>query len=120
MAATNISYHTRSTSDQAVKYVGGSFGGQFDMETVNRLVHAHFNIKVKGSDRLVFVDHHGRECWLYVAVDPQDTELGKTFLAQIRRNKAEQARQEEEREAELQAVLDSMTTEQALRLLKGE
>lgn len=116
----NIGFHTRSVKDQAVKYTGGSFGGKFDMETINRLVRSHFNIKVKGSDRLVFVDQQGRECWLYVTVDPQDTELGQTFLAEIRRNKEAQQRQEEEKRRELDMLLGELTVDEALRLLKGE
>lgn len=116
----NIGFHTRSVKDQAVKYTAGSFGGQFDMETVNRLVNGLFTVKVKGSGRLVFVDREGRECWLYVTVDPVMTDKGKAVLAEWREKQRELERQEEEREAELKAVLDSMTTEQALRLLKGE
>lgn len=120
MANNNIGFHTRSVKDQAVKYTGGSFGGQFDMETVNRLVNGLFTVKVKGSGRLVFVDREGRECWLYVTVDPVMTDKGKAVLAEWREKQRELERQEEEKRRELDMLLGELTVDEALRLLKGE
>ena len=73
----NIGYHTRLYTDNTRKIVGGSFGGQIDAETVERLVNLHFEVFVKPSGRAVFVDQQGREVHLYLSVDPENTEKGK-------------------------------------------
>ena len=61
----SISYHTRQVGTDR-KVVGGSFGGNIDTETVDRLVNAHFTVKVKPSGHAVFVDKQEREVGLYL------------------------------------------------------
>jgi hypothetical protein len=67
---------------------GGSFGGQLDAGTVERLVNAHFAVTVKPSGRACFVDRQGREVSLYVSVDAWETPPGKKALALWRANAA--------------------------------
>ena len=54
--ANNIGWHTRLYSDNKVKVSGGSFGGNIDQETVERLVKAWFTVNIKPSGAGVFVD----------------------------------------------------------------
>lgn len=115
----NIGYHPRLDSDNRVKVVGGSFGGTIDMETVERLVKAHFTVIVKPSGRPVFVDKQGREVSLYISVDPAGTEAGRVALLDYwaERNRLEEAEREER--AELMARIEDMDTD-ALRKLLGD
>lgn len=46
----NIGYHTRLDGENSKKISGGSFGGSFDMETVERLVCAE-------------IEQHGNAGW---------------------------------------------------------
>jgi hypothetical protein len=72
----NIGYHTRLYSDNTQKICGGSFGGNVSPETVARLVKSHFDVTVKNSGTVVFVDKSGREVTLYITVDPANTDIG--------------------------------------------
>jgi hypothetical protein len=92
----SIIYHTRLQSDNTEKIVGGSFDGQFDADTVERLVKAFFTVTVKPSGHAVFVDRDGREVSLYVSVDACETSTGKKALAEW---KAQAVRVEQERKA---------------------
>ncbi len=118
--ANNICYHTRLHDAQHTKVTGGSFGGSIDMETVNRLVKAHFTVQYTNSGRAVFVDKNGRPVSLYITVNPESTEVGKQAWEGQRAQRLEKQRQEEAKEKELKDILDFMTTEQALAILKGE
>lgn len=73
----SIGYHTRLDSNNTVRVTGGSFGGGINQETVERLVNAHFQVKILSSGRGVFVDRQGREVSLYLSVDPLSTEAGQ-------------------------------------------
>ncbi|MEQ6332987.1 hypothetical protein [Sphingobium sp. MK2] len=106
--------------NNSVKVVGGSFGGAFDMETVNRLVRAHFTVVVKPSGRSVFVDRDGRAVSLYFTVDPETTEAGKEALATDRAKRAKDSEAEAVKRAEIERLLDSMSPDEALELLTRE
>lgn len=80
----NIGYHTRLDSNNTVKVTGGSFGGSTDQETIERLVNAHFSVRIKPSGRAVFVDNQDREVTLYITVDPMSTEKGKKVAKEHR------------------------------------
>ncbi|ARK07580.1 hypothetical protein LAV_00205 [Sphingobium phage Lacusarx] len=120
MASHNIGYHTRKAGQNSVKVAGGSFGGGFDLETANRLVKAHFTVAVKPSGSLVFVDREGREVTLYVTVDPAATEAGKAALAADQRRREIARKEEEGKREELERLLDDMSLDDALHLLRGQ
>jgi len=113
----NIGYHARLVSDNTVKTVGGSFGGSFDLATVNRLVNNHFTVEVTPSGRAVFVDRRGRRVSLYVSVDADTTEAGRAALLEYRKVELEAERKEEEKREQLRDLLDSMGIEEALKRL---
>lgn len=115
----SIGYHTRKHDSNHTKVTGGSFGGSVDMDTVNRLVKAHFTVQYTNSGRAVFVDREGLVVSLYITIDPETTEVGKLAWEAQRANRLEKQRQEEAKEQELKNILDSMTTDQILSILKG-
>ena len=123
MQRNNIGYHTRLRSDNTHKVVGGSFGGQIDMETINRLVSCSFSVVVKPSGRPVFVDKSGREVSLYISVDPDSTEVGKTamkaYYAERDLREAKAQAQAEQEQSELEEALSGLSHEEILRRLKG-
>lgn len=116
----SIGYQTRLYGRNSVKVTGGIFGGALDLETVNRLVSAHFTVTVKPSGSLVFVDREGREVSLYLSVDPGMTDAGQIALKAQMRAHAASRREEERKRARIDELLDGMTTEEALRRLGGE
>ena len=115
----NICYHTRSYSGD-VKTSGGTFGGQIDRETVDRLT-GLFSVTVKPSGQPVFVDRDGREVRLYLYVDPADTVKGCNALAEYRKAKfdreAKEQQDRDKQEEAIQTLLDSMTPEEIIRRL---
>ena len=119
-AMGNIGYHTREHLNHTRKVSGGCFGGGFDLETVNRLVKAHYKVVVSQSGRLVFVDRHGVKVSLYVTVDPIWTDAGKAAQAEHNAQMAKELARRHAEESELNEILDGMSTQEALRLLKGE
>ena len=118
MTHKSIGYHTRSRVDNSIKFTGGSFGGAFDQETIERLVKAHFKVILKGSGTPVFVDREGRECWLYVTVDPATTEAGKAALIEYRKELQARQRIEDEKEARLETLMQNYSTDELLDLLE--
>jgi hypothetical protein len=62
----NIGYHTRLWTNNE-KIAGGSFGGQIDMDTVERLTKAFFTVEVLNGGTPVFVDRNGRVVRLYLS-----------------------------------------------------
>lgn len=118
MTSKNIGYHTRLIGNNSVKVCGGSFGGQVDQETVERLVNAHFSVTIKPSGRAVFVDREGREVALYLSVDPDTTTKGKEALKQYRIKQQEQAAKDKELAEEVEDLLSSMSYEEILKKLK--
>lgn len=117
----NIGYHTRLYSDNAVKVVGGSFGGSIDMETVNRIAKSHFTVVVKNSATAVFVDKSGREVRLYLSVDVADTEIGKVAIKEWREARAKQdaenEAQIEREEQEIEDIMSNLSHEEIVRRL---
>lgn len=87
------------------------------METVNRLVRAHFTVVVKPSGRPVFVDRNGRAVSLYFTVDPETTEVGKEALTADRAKRAKDSEAEAIKREEIERLLDSMSPDEALELL---
>lgn len=118
----NIAYHTRSTADDS-KLVGGSFGGDFSLETVERLAKSHFKVVVKPSGTPVFVDKQGREVRVYFAVDPRDTTMGKAAIAEHNKEKARlqaiQDQKEEEQQNQIDDLMDGLSNEEIIRRLSG-
>lgn len=109
MNRKNIGFHTRLDKDNTRKVVGGSFGGSFDLETVNQLVASHFEVKVKPSGSPVFVDREGREVRLYISVDADCTEKGIAAMAAWRAEREKKEREDQERhERESEEVADLM------------
>ena len=117
-------YHTRLRSNNTVKVVGGIFGGSLDLETANRLVNAHFTVKVLPSGFPTFVDKEGREVSLYMSVHPEATDKGKLALDVWRREQAAKERESEKREAEerslVEDLMENLTHEEIVRRLKGK
>ena len=122
MTSRNIGYHTRAWAD-GTKVCGGSFGGDINHETVERLVKAHFKVTVKPSGTPVFVDRMGREVHLYITVDPRVTRVGMEALCEwraVRRAVLLQEQAEtEEKAREIEELLDALSHEEIVRRLKG-
>lgn len=122
MTSKNIGYHTRLRGDDSTKIVGGSFGGEIDADTVQRLVKSHFSVTVKPSGFCVFVDKQGREVSLYITVSAKDTEAGKAALKAWYAARAEAERIAEEREQqasdEIESLMDGLSHEEIVRRLK--
>lgn len=120
MNRKQICYHTRLCSDNKVKVCGGTFGGSIDQETVERMTR-FFTVNVKPSGTPVFVDKEGREVYLYLSVDPRDTEIGKQAIKAWyaeRRIKQEQAEKTlKAQEAELEDALNGLSHEEIMRRL---
>lgn len=112
----NIAYHTRLSSDNTKKIVGGTFGGQIDQDTVERLVRNHFDVVVRSSGYPVFVDKESREVSLYLTVRPADTEKGKLAIKAY--NLAKSAIIDEE-ETEIEKLLDELSHDEILRRLRN-
>lgn len=113
----NIGYHTRLDSNNTVKVCGGSFGGSFDWETVERLVKAHFTVKIQPSGRAVFVDKEGRAVSLYFSVDPDMTLAGKAALAEDRKAREEAQRIEDEKQGQIDELMSGLSNDEIIRRL---
>lgn len=114
----NIGYHTRLDSNNTVKVTGGSFGGSVDQETIDRLVNAHFSIKIKPSGHAVFVDREGREVNLYLTVDPLKTEKGKQAKAVWNKEQSKLYEQEQEKEKIVEDLLSNYSNDELIALLQ--
>lgn len=114
----NIGYHTRLDNNNTVKVCGGSFGGAFDWETVERLVKAHFTVVIQPSGRAVFVDREGRKVSLYVSVDPDLTQAGKLALAEDRKERDKLQAIEDEKQAQIDELLSNLSPDEVIRRLK--
>lgn len=115
--SSNIGYHTRLDAQHTVKVVGGSFGGAIDQETIERLVKAHFTVRIKDSGSAVFVDKSNREVSLYFTIDPLKTEAGKEALKVdiARRNDAQKI--EDKKLTDIEAIMSGMSTDEILKRL---
>lgn len=116
--SNNIGYHTRLVSDNKVKVVGGSFGGSIDNETVERLVKAHFTVKIKPSGHGVFIDRKGREVYLYLSVDPLKTSLGQLALKEHRKISIKLQEFEDQKLKEIEDLMASMSADEILTKLQ--
>lgn len=115
----NIGYHTRLYSDPSVKVVGGSFGGDISMETVERIVNAHFSVKIEESGHARFVDKNGREVYLYLSVDPLSTSKGKEAMTEYWKDRQRKEEEEKQKREEIEAILDGMTSDEILAKLRS-
>lgn len=113
-----IGFHTRLYDKNTVKLTGGSFGGTFTPETVEKLVNNFFDVQVKPSGTPVFVDKEGRQVSLYVTVDPASTEKGKAALEKHRKEMLVQSQKEQAEESEIEELLAEMSNEEILRRLR--
>lgn len=115
----SISYHTRANMGDN-KIMGGSFGGSFDLDTVNRMIKYHkYTVIVKPSGSPVFVDRDGREVNIYFHVDPRSTEAGKAALDQDAQRRLLLQQVEEAKEREVNDLLSNMTNDEILERLRG-
>ena len=114
---SSIRYHTCLRSDNTVKIIGGGFGGELNIDAVNRLVSRHLTVKALPTGTLVFVDTSGREVALYATIDPAITDAGKVVLAEYHKVLAERERIEKEKREHLQDLIDDMDVDEALRRL---
>lgn len=114
----NIAYHTRLSNQHSVKLSGGSFGGAFGLETANRLASAMFTARVSPSGAVRFVDGQGREVSLYMTVDPAATDIGKAALAEHHRKSEAERERARSKAAQIEALLDGMTADEALARLQ--
>lgn len=118
----NIGYHTRLFEHNSTKVCGGSFGGQMDMETVDRLVKSHFKVVIKNSGNGVFVDKEGREVSLYITVDPLKTVAGKEAKAKHNEKERERISKLEKEESQkmeiIEELMEKMTIEEIIEKLK--
>lgn len=128
MPSKSICYHTRHRSTGA-KAAGGTFGfttpgKYFDQETIERLLKNHaFKVEFTKSGSPTFVDKEGRQVHLYINVDPLFTSIGqeaqKAYLAERRKQVAQEEQQRVARERELEGLIAELGDEEALRRLKG-
>ena len=123
MSRSTLGYHTRLVGNTTVKVHGGSFSGEFDRETVDRLVNTYFSVIVKPSGTPVFVDAQGREVYVYISVDPALTPRGaaalKAWRAMVARQWEEDKQRQEEQREELEAAMAGLTHEEAIRRLRA-
>lgn len=115
----NIGYHTRLRRNHTVKTAGGCFGGDFGMETANRLVKHHFTVTVTPSGRPVFVDRQGREVTLYMTVDPETTEAGKAAMADYRRAQEAAQAVEAQKARRVEELMDTLTNDEIIARLSS-
>lgn len=114
---TSITYHTRLDSDAKVTIWAGSYQGTYDQETVERLA-SSFAVVIKPSGRAVFVDSADREVNLHIRVAPEDTRVGKTALAAARLDSEARRKKQRALENRLEALLEGMDTEEAIKRLE--
>lgn len=98
--------------------MGGSFGGSIDKETVERLVKAHFTVKIKPSGHAVFVDREDREVHLYLSVDPLKTSAGQAALKEHRKLSAKIQELEDEKLREIEDLMSNMSADEILMKLQ--
>lgn len=115
----NIGYHTRLFSDPTVKVIGGSFGGDISMKTVDRLVEAHFSVKIPESGQARFVDKAGREVWLYMTIDPLSTSVGKEAMNEYWKERQLKKEDEDRKREEIETLLEGMTPDEILAKLRS-
>lgn len=115
----NIGYHTRLISNPTVKVTGGVFGGDISMDTVERLVKAHFSVKILESGQARFVDKKDREVYLYISVDPLSTAAGKEALTEYRKERQRKQEDEVRKREEIESILDGMTLDEILAKLRS-
>jgi hypothetical protein len=113
----NIGYHTRLISNNSTKVCGGSFVGEIGAETVERLVKAHFTVKIKPSGCGVFIDREGREVSLYISVDPLKTEAGEQALKEDRARRIAEQEDEDVKIAAIDDLMAGMTADEILAKL---
>jgi hypothetical protein len=118
MGHKNIGYHTRQHGNNTIKVCGGSFGGQLDMETVNRLTQL-FSVEVLPSGTPVFVDRLGRRVSLYVTIDPGSTEKGKTALAVERLRREALQAIENAKAQQIEDLMSCLSTDEIIARLRG-
>lgn len=113
----NIGWHIRRCSD-GVKTRGGSFGGDIDMETANRLVNVFLDAEVMPSGTVVLKDKKtGETVWLYLSIDARKTEKGKEALKQYNAGRLKKEKEEEERRARVMQALDDLSLDQLEAIL---
>lgn len=117
MAHKIIGYHTRLDNNNAVKVCGGSFGGSFDWDTVERLVKSQFTVKIQPSGRAVFVDREGRAVSLYISVDASNTEAGKLALAEDRKARENAQRVVDAKQSHIDELMANLSQDELIRRL---
>lgn len=105
--SNNIGWHIRcfQTGD---KLQGGSFGGDVDMSTADRLVKSFLIVETDAAGNPYFIDKKtGKRVWLYISIDARKTEAGKAAIAEYDKKQA-QLRNEQ---AQLTSKLENLLCE---------
>jgi hypothetical protein len=114
---SRIVYHTRNT--QGGKIQGGTFGGTFDQETIERLVTSWFTVRELPSGSLCFVDQAGRDVSLYIQIPADGCKAGRILLEAQAKRRAEAEAAEEKLRVEAQNLVDELGPGEAIRRLRG-
>lgn len=113
----SIGWITRDSNNDNVRLGGGSFGGSIDMETVERLIKAHFTLQMRPSGSPTFVDREGRHVRLYLSIDPRMTDEGQRL---IERDAIERRSAASAMEDRLSDLLEGLSIEEAIKRLEGK
>jgi len=120
----NIGWHTRSYQDNTQKLSGGSFGGDFSLQTVERLTKVFFTVRIRPGGFATFVDRSGRDVSLYFKVDPESTTLGQEARAKWNVEQlslmAAREKLEAEQRREVEDLMDGLSHEEIVRRLSNK
>lgn len=110
-------YYNIRDSLTGEKLSGGSFSGELNQDTVDRLVAGRLSVVVSQSGDPFFINNKGRRVSLYIGISPAETTAGRLALADYRDKEEARVKAERQRERDLQALLDGMSTDEAIALL---
>lgn len=109
-------YHARGQND--VKTVGGTLK-YATLDDGAKFVESCFDVMVLPSGRVSFAQN-GKPVFVYLSVDPAQTEKGRAAIAADSAQRAARHAEIKARETELQDLIDSIGVDAALSKLKGE
>jgi hypothetical protein len=109
-------YHYRNQSGD--KIVGGSLPNGIDLNAAADRLIAGLDVVVMSSGRLSFADK-GRPVWVYLSVDPTDTDKGKAALRAHRAQLDKDAAAAAAMRDDLDDLVDRLGIDVVLGKLKG-
>lgn len=109
-------YHLRDLNGQ--KLVGGSMPADIDLNDAARYLTLQLDVAVTPSGRVSFM-HRDRPVWVYLSVDPSDTDKARAALAADRQRRADAQAAQDAQQAELDALIDQHGLAGAIAKLKG-